>query len=44
MTVGSFMAFTTAAGLLYDPFEAVANLTSNASRGHCCISQDYFQF
>ena len=26
MTVGSFMAFTTAAGLLYDPLKAVANL------------------
>ena len=33
MTVGSFMAFTTAAGLLYDPLKAVANLQAMLQEG-----------
>ena len=33
MTVGSFMAFTTAAGLLYDPLKAVANLQAKLQEG-----------
>ena len=33
MSVGSFMAFTTAAGLLYDPLKAVANLQAMLQEG-----------
>ena len=33
MTIGSFMAFTTAAGLLYDPLKAVANLQAMLQEG-----------
>ena len=33
MTVGSFMAFTTAAGVLYDPLKAVANLQAMLQEG-----------
>ena len=33
MTVGSFVAFTTAAGLLYDPLKAVANLQAMLQEG-----------
>jgi subfamily B ATP-binding cassette protein MsbA len=43
MTVGSFMAFTTAAGLLYDPLKAVANLQAMLQR-ELLLHRDYFQF
>ena len=41
MSVGSFMAFTTAAGLLYDPLKAVANLQAMLQEG-VAASQRFF--